>query len=254
MSCPNCATEMQVVNFDNQMILHCGNCGGSFFEENSINRISQESAYQLSQDKKTTEVSGQGKKCPKDQSALKPIPTDSTDSTDQPFPSDVTLLECSKCKGIFAFSDDLVRFKKAQSAKIEYFKIWGLPLPSLRAVVVLSFIAMVSALTFSRFILFQQESLGQAKASDLIKKVDISQSGYYRFISFTTSLPVLSRIILRDTGGKIVTKMMSEKPSKLHFITITDFPQQAEIYYQIFLIDEKGKWVKTEERKLEVRK
>ncbi len=253
MSCPNCSAEMNVVNFDNQIILHCPNCGGSFFEENSINRISRESAFQLSQDKKTTEVSGQGKECPKDLSALKPILTDSTDLTDQPFPPDVTLLECPKCRGIFAYPDDLVKFKKAQNAKIEYFKVWGMPIPSLRAVVVLSFVALVSAITFSRFILFQQESLGQAKASDLIKKIDVSQSGYYRFISFTTTLPVLSRIILRDRGGKTITKMMSEKPSKLHFITISDFPQQAEVYYQIYLIDKDGKWIRTEEKKLEKR-
>ena len=236
---------MSVVNYDNQIILHCSNCGGSFFEENSINRISQESAYQLSQDKKSDEVSGQEKNCPKDKLALVTL------TNDESIPSDVTLLECSKCKGIFTFPDDLVRFKKAQDAKIAYFKIWGIPLPSLRAVVVLSFVALVSALTFSRFILFQQESLGQAKASDLIKKIDLSQSGYYRFISFKTSIPLVSRIVLRDTGGKIITKVMSEKPAKLHFTTISDFPKQAEVHYQLFLIDEKGKWVKTEERKFE---
>lgn len=247
MSCPNCNEEMSVVNYDNQIILHCANCGGSFFEENSINRISQESAYQLSQDKKSGELSGQEKKCPKDQNILQPISTGSTDLTDRPIPSDVTLLECSECKGIFSFPDDLLKFKKAQTAKIEYFKAWGMPLPSIRAVVVLSFVALISAFTFSKFILFQQESLSQAKASDLIKKVELSQSSSYRFISFTTTIPVISRIVLRDTRGKIVTKIMSGKPSKLHFITISDFPKQAEVYYQIFLIDEKGRWVKTEE-------
>ncbi len=236
---------MNAVNYDNQIILHCGNCGGSFFEENGINRITSDSAYQLSNDKKSDEISGQEKKCPKDQFALTPI------TNDQAIPAEITLLQCLKCHGVFIFPDDLVQFKKAQEIKIDYFKIWGMPLPSLRAVVVLSFVAMVSALAFSRFILFQKYSLEQARASDLINRVELFQSEYYRFISFFTPTPLLSRIIVRNTQGKIVTKMVSEKPSKLHFTTISDFDQKDALYYQIFLIDEKGKWVKTNEMKFE---
>jgi len=241
---------MNVVNYDNQPILHCSNCGGSFFEENGINRISQETASFLSLEKQTDDISAQEKKCPKDQSVLKPI---LTDSTDQPFPSDVTLLQCSTCKGIYVFPEDLMTFKKAQDIKVNYFKIWGMPLPSLRSVVVLSFVAFISATVFFRFLLYQNGFLGQTQARDLIKQISFSKSGRYGFISFKTTLPLRSSIVITNAKtGATITKQISAKPAVLHYITITHILFTDPLTYHIVLVDEKGKEVKTEERKLEI--
>lgn len=248
MSCPNCNTEMSVVNLDNQILLHCDNCGGSFFEENGINRITQDSAFQLSQDKKSDEVSGQEKKCPKDQTLLSVV------ENNESIPDTVTLLKCKICKGIFVFPEDLVLFKKAQDVKLNYFKTWGIPLPSLRAIVVLSFVAFISAAAFSRFLLYQNRSLGQTQARDLIKQVSFSKSGRYGFISFKTTLPLLSKIVITDTiTGQVFTKQISTKPTLLHYITLTDIPFTDPLTYHVVLVDEKGKEVRTEERKLEVK-
>lgn len=247
---------MNVVNLDSQVILHCSNCGASFFEENGINRISQDSAFQLSQDKKNNEVSGLEKKCPKDQNVLQPISTNFNEfqPISTPIPPDVTLLQCHTCKGIFVFPEDLLAFKKAQDAKLNYFKIWGIPLPSLKSVVVLFFIAFISATVFFRFLLFQQGSLGHTQARDLIKQVSFSKSGRYGFISFKTTFSVRSYIILTDTiTGKRITKQISAKPALLHYITITDIPFIYPLTYHIVLVDERGKEVKTEEGKLEIK-
>ena len=245
MNCPNCQESMQTVTLDNQVILHCSLCGASFFEENGINRISFTAAQKLSEEKKTTEVSGQEKLCPKDKTILKPI------INQENIPAEVTLLCCSTCKGIFVFADDLINFKKAQSAKINYFKTWGIPLPSLKAVVVLSFIAMVSAAIFSRFILFKTGPYQYTNASDLIKKIYLSKSGRYLFINFKTAYPFQSKIIFIDKTANItITKNISQKLTTIHFLTTADIDFNHQYSYQIILIDEKGKEVKTKEKKL----
>lgn len=248
MSCPNCETEMKTMNQDNQSVLHCQNCGASFFEENGINRISLETASLFALDKQTDDISGKEKNCPKDQSVLTMV------ENKESIPSNVTLLQCKTCKGIFVFSEDLIKFKKAQNVKVDYFKIWGIPLPSLKVVVVLSFVAIISFTIFSRFLLFQNGSLGQTQARDLIKNVSFSKSGRYGFVSFKTTLPFSSSIVITDTKtGTIFTKQISLKSTTLHYTTLTDIPFTDPLTYHLVLVDERGKEVKTEEKILEIK-
>lgn len=253
MLCPNCQTSMNAVNLDNQTVLHCSNCGSSFFEENGINRIKLESAYELAEDIKSDEISGAEKKCPKDQVVLQQIPTDATELADKPVPGDVTLLKCPKCRGIFTFPEDLIKFKKAQEVKVNYYKIWGIPLPSLQAVVVLSFVAFISATLFFRFLLFQQGALRPSQATDLIKNIHFSTSGRYGFISFKTTVPLRSSIVITDPKTRvIVQKTISSKPVTLHFLTITDIPLSNTLTYHIILIEDNGKQLTTEEKTLQI--
>lgn len=230
---------------DNQSVLHCSNCGGNFFEENGINRITLKSAQLLNQDKKSDEVSGQQKKCPKDASSLSPVENGET------IPQNVTLLRCPTCKGIFTFADDLLKFKEAQAAKLNYFKAWNMPLPSLRAVLVLSLFLVLSVGFFSRLNSFLQYTSQQSQASDLIKKVYISKFAHYIFISFKSERPFLSKIVFTDkTENTTIEKNISVTPKELHQLTTTDVKTEDEVYYQIILVDEKGKEIKTEKKKL----
>lgn len=254
MSCPNCAQPMNLVTADNQNILHCANCGGSFFEENGINRISLDFAIKLSEDKTGNEVSGAEKKCPKDQSILKPVATNSNEfqPISTPIPSNVTLLQCLTCHGVFAYPDDLLNFKKAQNIKIDFLKAWGIPMSSLKAVLVLTFVMVVSS-SLIGFGFLQQKSISQTQAQDQLKKIFISSSGRYLFISFRTQTPFRSKIIFFDkTNQTELTKTIADKPTSLHYLTTTDLKLDHQITYQIILIDEKGREIKTEEKKLKM--
>lgn len=245
MLCPNCSQQMDYVTADNQAVLHCGNCGGSFFSENAINRVSITSAEKLAADKKTDEISGKNKLCPKDGSALTSIQNPET------VPQDVTLLRCPSCRGIFVFPDDLVKFKQAQVVKIKFFKLWHKPLPSLQAVLVLSFVGIISLVVISRFNTFINQFSYRASASDLIKKIYISKSGRYLFLSFKTKTPFKSEIIFDDkTTGIKIKKIISQEPTTFHYLTTGDVNSEDEIFYQIILTDEKGKEIKTERKKL----
>lgn len=240
MLCPNCNQPINLVTVNNQSILHCGNCGGSFFEENVINRISLQTTQKLAEEKQTNEIFGVEKKCPKDGSILKP------QTNQENIPADVTLLSCEKCRGIFVYPDDLIRFKQAQEAKINYFKLWQIPLPSLKAVLVISFSALFLATIVTQYNSFLNYFSQRSQASDLIKKVYLSKSGHYLFISFKTETFFRSKIIFEDkTSKQKIEKMINNKPAIIHQLTTGDLNLDDEIYYQIILIDNKGTEIKT---------
>lgn len=244
MSCPNCNSLMTVGSHNNQTVLHCENCGGTFFEENGINRISTHDAQILSEQKETDEVSGNDKHCMKDGTIMKVL------HNSENIPDDVTLLQCKECKSIFVFADDLIRFKQAQEAKLNYFKSWHIPLPSISSVVVMSFVALIAATIFSKSF-FQSNTIGTTQAHDIFKKVYVSKSGQYIFVSFTTQIPVNSEVILRDlTTGKTIKKTGATSFSTTHYITTGDLNTNDIIFYTIVVKDKTGKEVWSEEKKL----
>jgi len=248
MLCPNCGETTEYVSLDNQNVLHCRNCGSSFFEENGINRITEDSAKKLFDDKKTDEISGHEKKCPKDQTPLLLV------HDDEAIPSDVALLRCPKCKGIFTYPEDLLLFKKAQNAKVEYFKAWHMPLPSLRTVLVLTFLAVVSFSLFMSLSSIRQKTINQSQAQDLVKGFTTSKSGHFLFVSFKTMVPVTSEIVFIDkTTHSEISKPVSEKATTIHYLSTGDVNLDNEIYYSLTLTDAKGNVVKIPEKKLEIK-
>ncbi len=248
MSCSNCGQQLLGRSLDNQTVFHCGNCGGSFFDENGINRISLKSAVQLAQDKRTDEISGQQKRCPKDGYRLSAI------LNNEAIPRDITLLRCLRCHGIFAYPDDLVQFKKAQNSKVDYYKMWQSPLSSLRSVIVLSFILFVSAGLILAITAIQNGTARQLQASDLIKNMSVSASGRFLFLTFQTNSPSRSQIILYDrTINKKIVKNIADKPTKAHVFTSTELDLTDEITYQLILYTQNGATVKTPERKLQLK-
>lgn len=207
------------------------------------------SLTQIPQNSQTPQFqpTGAQKFCPKDGDVLYVI------ADDQAIPQDVTLLRCGHCAGIFAYPDDLIRFKQAQKAKLSYFKFWNIAPSSIRTIALLSFIAVFSFAALSRYIFFQKQSVSTIQASDLIKNVYLNKSGRYLFISFKSQIPLKTQIIFIDkTIGKKIDKTVSDSAKTLHILTATDLNLEDEIYYQIAAEDEKGNEIKTKEIKLEL--
>lgn len=245
MSCPNCNEPMREQIYDNQTVLHCGNCGGSFFEENGINRISEKTAKLIASEKKDSIVHARQKFCPRDKTTLSAI--DDAESV----PPGVVLLSCTTCRGIFAYPNDLLAFKKGQSVKIEYFKLWNIPLPSMKSVMVFASLFIVAVSVFATFSLYTGNQARQTQASDLMTSLDITRSGHYVLISFATTLPFKSEILFRNkTKNQSVKKSISDTPIGFHHLTTGDVDLEGELFYTIILTDGKGKVIVTEEKKL----
>ncbi len=199
----------------------------------------------LAADRKNDEISGDQKRCPKDGSRLLAI------LNDEAIPHEVTLLRCQSCHGIFAYPEDLVRFKKAQSAKVDYYKMWQTPLSSLRTVIVLTFIMVISAGLYFTYNTVQNNTARRLQAADQIKNMEITSSGRFLFMTFQTNTAVRSQIILNDkTINKTIVKNIADKPTKTHVFTTTELNLADGITYQIALYSQNGTTVKTAERKL----
>lgn len=245
MSCPNCGQQLSPRHLDNQTVFHCSNCGGTFFEENGINRLSLKSAVQLAVDKKTDEISSEIKHCPKDGNRLVAV------LNDEAIPRGVTLLRCQRCRGIFAFPEDLVNFKQAQNTKVDYYKMWETPLSSLRAVIVLSFILFISASLYFTYSTIQRNASLQLQAANQIKNLEITSSGRFLIVAFQTNSADRSQIIFNDqTLNKKFVKTIAPKNSKNHVFTSTQLNLSDNLSYQIVLYLPNGTVVKTPERKL----
>lgn len=248
MLCPNCGESLIDSFLDRQEIMHCSNCGGTFFDHNGINEISYDTAMLLAKDKKYTEVSGMDKLCPKDKTNM--VQMDRSESV----PPNVTVFTCPNCNGVFCDADELVKYKKAHKAKFDYFKIWNIPLPSIRTISFLSIAIFISVVAFTAFIYFQKPQISQSRADDLLQIVYTTSSNRYIFVTFKTVIPLSSKIIFYDTTtGQTIEKNIGSKPQILHQITTTDLNPSDQINYQIILTDQNGKESKTEIKKLELK-
>ncbi len=236
---------MKEERLDNQNVLHCLNCGGSFFIENGINRLSLKNARQLNEDKQTDDITVGDKFCPKDFSLLSAI------TNDEAIPQDVTLLRCPTCFGIFVYPEDLVKFKRAQGIKIEYLKTWHHPFSPLKTVLVLSFVLIMSTAILLSFNALEHGFSPQPQAADLLKKVVISSSGHYIFINWQTTTPLRSQIVFIDKSRKIsLTKTVSQTPTTSHTLIVTELDPTDNLYYQIILYDRAAVPIKTHIKKL----
>jgi Zn-finger nucleic acid-binding protein len=229
MNCPNCRCGLELIKFGQINVYHCQNCGGSFFEENIINRISLSDANKIAADRKVDYVSGLTKLCPKDNSSLKTIQEES-------IPQFVTLLKCEKCQGIFTFPDDLINLKRAQKNKLNFFKTWHLPLPSLRSVLVSSFIILTIVSSFYGISIINVRQSLQTQANEVVKSIKISSVNNDTVVYFITKNPFTSEAIFKDIQtGSTIKKIISAKPTTAHFLSVKDIIPSNKIILQVIL-------------------
>lgn len=229
MLCPNCHHQLENQVFDNVEVDHCPNCGGSFFDENEINRLSLEAARKLLKDKRTEFVSGKGLVCPRDGANMKVV-------EEEAVPQFVNLLKCDRCGGIFAHPSDLVNFKKAQEAKLNFFKIWRTPLPSLKSVMVYGFILLAAALSLYSFSFLKTKQSLQSQADEIVKAVKISKADGQVVVYFITDRSVKSKAIFKDQKtGEQIEKIISHQPTTVHILPVEDIPLSADFSLKLVL-------------------
>ncbi len=248
MSCPNCGELMKSIVRDGRTVFHCSTCGANFFEDNDINRISVESAQRLAEDKylKILPHVSALKKCPKDGSVMQAV------INSEAIPRSVTLFHCRQCNGVFAGADELVHFKKAQHVKIDYFKVWEMPLPHLKSVLIIFVFALLTGSVYFGVNSLYHSASYKSEASELIQKITLYPSGRYILISFKTKTPFISEIIMHDvTTDEILIKPLMKTLSTSHVSTITDIIKSHTYTFKIKLTDKDGKTVETVEKKLE---
>ncbi len=200
MHCPNCHHILTKVILDAIEVDHCNFCGATVFDMNEINRITVADARKLASMKQSDVISGEEKFSPKDGSPLLRI-------NDNSIPQFVTLLHSKTTGEVFAYADDLVNFKKAQKAKISYFKTWQIPLPALQSVLVYSFILVATLSVAYLSSVFQSPTSHTTQATSLcINKniIEKTDAGFLVFCETKSPLDCSARAACID-GEKIIT-------------------------------------------------
>jgi len=236
MLCPNCSQQMNVRNVDNQIVLHCSTCGSSFFDKNGIDKITQNSAQMLTEEAQGQYVLGNQKICPKDKSIL-------LEKVDLALPKNTILLECPSCEGIFAYPDDLLKYKgiKApQPLSSGAFKL--LPAPKS-----LFMLATFAVLTVA--VLFNTKGFStNTKASNIVNLVRFTKSDTrpnYLMINFTSSLSEQATVIFYKMEGEkrvesnrvIISPSQNTLQSKsaeyVYSGTLRTFDRNVDVFYSI---------------------
>lgn len=234
---------MNVVNFDNEIILHCPTCGSSFFEKDGIKKISAASARKITEDAQGHYILGNKKLCPKDKYELVQITDDPT------LPKNTVLLECPQCKGIFAYPDDLLKYKGVKEVSpISAFSLKLLPAP--KTIFMLSLFAIFAVAALLNFGTISRNISVGSRADEQIQKVITVSDGNkrYLFFDFITEASITSKVKFIDmTAGTELIKEVSLSPKKVHHLITSDVDLSHDVHYQILLgNDEKP----TEEKKL----
>jgi Zn finger protein HypA/HybF involved in hydrogenase expression len=238
---------MQELTMDLQHVAHCGHCGASYFEDDGINRISIEKVEKLSRDI-TEDVTDEPavKLCPYDNAALAPI------HNPDAIPSHVTLYACPTCHSILATIQNLIDFKQAQDAKINYIKVWRMPLGSLKNVFAIFVLAALSVGIYYTYQGTQQTSMMRTEAAQSINNVTVVRSARFGILSFTTSQPYRSSVILiNKTTGTSTTVAASDVESTTHTATFS-LPNETDVVYYTIELTSGGRSVNSPEAPLEI--
>jgi DNA-directed RNA polymerase subunit M/transcription elongation factor TFIIS len=244
MLCPNCGQQMTVRNVDNEIVLHCATCGSSFFDKGSINRISQNSARTLTDEAQGQYILGNQKLCPKDKSIL-------LEKVDATLPKNTILLECPSCEGIFAYPDDLLKYKGVKAAAplaSGAFKL--LPAPKnlfmLASFAVLTVAVLLNTGSFS----------SNTRASNTTGKVTLSVSGPVLSVYFTSDIAQPAEIIFYNAQRQLTKRFPinpGEKTSsgKTYYSTnIRGFDRNTDAFYKVIFTGTDEKTIPFEEVQL----
>lgn len=241
MTCPHChadltAIDIQTTDGQTTSIQECLNCGGHFLPPILANFISTNSAKNIdSIVPKSSSVPAAAPICPQCHQTMSSIKDDSV-------PETVTVFTCPNNHGEFYPKNQLLLFKKAQDAKINYHKLWGIPLKSAFAVIIPVVIVFTAITVIPNVLnLMQTSQENRVKASDILTQPLITPiSSTQVLISFSTKNSVKTSITF--TEGLNRTIDVSTTPQTNHLISVTDLKPQTTYKYFITL-DNQGKKV-----------
>jgi len=236
MFCPECNQRLiplTVKNDTGNFTAHCCmSCAGIWTESGAANLLTpQDITYLMSVvPKKGAHPIAQYNLCPKDRQTLELYKGENV-------PPDVTVFRCSKCNGFWFPEGMLPKFKRAQAAKIDYFKAWHIPLPSIHAVLlpilVMAILGTTLLITLSG--IREQQDI-RSRATDPISKPVVTYPAPAQvFISFTTKTAATSRIRYWTDPQVVMELPVVTTPTKTHSIVLSNLETGKTYSYQLIL-------------------
>jgi Zn-finger nucleic acid-binding protein len=197
----------------------CSSCSKIFFDRGEVNRLSESESKKIVQDlpkppRNPYEVSSV---CPKCGNSLSRY-------WGEAVPNDVYVLRCPNCAGTWFSGDDLVDFKAAQESKINYYKQWKIPLPSLSSVIIpVLLLVSLTLITFISVSNLQKAQYRSSRAKEFISKPSVipSDSPDTYILVFSTDTPSTTELEIKLVpSGKIISVPASLSPTTSHQVII----------------------------------
>lgn len=238
MLCPECNHPLQPATLKtkiNEVVLdYCAHCGGVWSDSGEINVLGEKDLGPLEHllPKNPTHQGVQNHLCPRDRATLEIFRGESV-------PQTLTLFHCKSCWGMFFPSHSLSAYKKAQVAKIDYFKLWNIPLHSVYAIALpLLIIAILGTGLFAALYSVDQKTDIRSRADEMISEpLVLSPSSTQVMINFTTKTPSVTKIKYWVRGDEVTELWMSSTPSQNHTIVLKNVSPHETYSYQILTVE-----------------
>lgn len=213
---------------------YCGSCGGIWSDQGEVNFLKLKNLGPLLMllPKSPTHPTIKYLLCPKDRSTLEIF-------KGQSVPLDLSIYYCPTCRGMFFPEGSLREFKKAQAAKLDYFKLWKIPLHSIYAILLpLLLILVLGGGLVATLVGVHQGTDVRTRAKEQISKpLVISLKEDEVLISFTTLKPSTSKIKywLRP---EITTEVwVSIVPKTNHTLDLKNLEENKTYSYTISVVE-----------------
>jgi len=224
----------------------CPFCSGIWFDHFETNQVILSEIKRLAQEKPKTKIDqtiGQGK-CPHCLAPLVPIQSESV-------PKHLNVFTCPQCRGNWFSQKNLLEFKVAQKAKVNYFKLWRLPLPStfsvLLPILILTVITLSIPVTLINLKDKEQREEIRIRANEIIIKptvINLNQTSV--IVTWVTTTPVFSEIKYWTKSMLPKTLIVSLAPSANHTIELKNLLPNTLYFYQLIVIDQSNRQIPSE--------
>ena len=238
MLCPECSHPLSAVilktDTHDVTLDYCNYCGGVWSDQGEINFVKLKDLPQLHVVLPKTSIppSQQFNLCPKDRTQLIVHRAESV-------PLDLIIFHCPICEGTWFPEGALEKFKQAQEVKINYFKTWKIPLPSIHAVLLpVLLLLLISGGLVATLYGLKQNGEVRTKAHEIISPPYVlPQPQQQVLISFNTQTAATTKVSYWLEPNQPTTIWISQVPQITHSVLLKDLIPNRTYYYQIFVVE-----------------
>lgn len=238
MKCPECGNGLTAVvlktELGNVELDYCAQCAGVWADQGEVNFIKPKELEPLRRLFPASPLRStiQYHLCPRDQNTLEIFKGES-------IPIELEVFRCPHCSGFWFPQGNLFGFKSAQKAKLDYFKQWRIPLPSIYAILLpLFLLTVIGGGVLATVIGIKQGTELRTQAKSLMSKplVFFPQRGDV-VISFTTEKPAIATVKYWLTPDVVSDIVVSNAPQKVHMVTLKNLEVGKTYSYQVIITD-----------------
>ncbi len=238
MLCPECNHPLLPIEVksltQNVQLDYCGSCGGVWTDSGEINFIDEKELAAVAGllPKFPVHSQIQYNLCPRDRATLAIFKAES-------IPVNLDVLRCPTCGGLWFPDSNILKFKKAQEVKLNYFKAWNIPLPSIYAILLPAFLLVIlGASLFATISGINQGQDIRSRAHDLISKPIILHPAQDQIvINFTTEKDSVTKIKYWINPDEAIEIPVSSTAQKSHTIILRNLEVDKSYSFQLLITE-----------------